>query len=307
VSASVEIVVAAREHGTRLDVALGSDPRIGSRAAAQALIERGLVSVDGRPRAKRYRLSSGEHIRAWPYDTSTSEGGSAGGVAYGVCYEDDHLLVVDKPAGLVVHPAPAHPRGTLVQALADRAAGGHEPWRPGIVHRLDRDTSGLLVVAKSDRTHRELQQLIRQRRLVRRYSALVSGHPEATTATIDAPIGRDRRHRTQISVRSDRPREARTHFWVVEIHRFSALLGVGLETGRTHQIRAHLAAIGHPICGDRQYGGGRCGERLELARQFLHAEALVFDHPISGERLELHSKLPADLANALARVRREQG
>ena len=173
---------------------------------------------------------------------------------FGIAYEDEYLLVVDKPAGVVVHPARGHWAGTLAQALEGRAAGGEEPWRAGIVHRLDRDTSGLLVVAKNDEVHRALKSLLARRRLRREYLALVDGHPPARTGTIDAPIGRHRRDRKLMSIDSDDPREARTHFEIERLLPATALLRVTLETGRTHQIRVHLAAIGHPVCGDPQYG-----------------------------------------------------
>ena len=224
---------------------------------------------------------------------------------YEVVLEDEHLLIVDKPAGVVVHPAPGHPTGTLAQALAGRAAGGPDPWRPGIVHRLDRDTSGLMVVAKSEPVHRALQELIRARKLEREYLALVEGRPESRSGTIDAPIGRDRERRQVISVRSDAPRDARTHFEVEEAYPRTTLLRVRLETGRTHQIRAHMAAIGHPIVGDSQYGGTQSGRRLGLTRQFLHSAKLRFRHPISRATTCCESKPPADLQQTQLAAKRE--
>jgi len=225
--------------------------------------------------------------------------------AFDVVYEDDHLLVVDKPAGLVTHPAPGHRGPTLAEALAGRARGGPDPARAGIVHRLDRDTSGLLVVARSEEAHRMLQAQLKARAVRREYLALVSGHPDAESGTIDAPIGRDRVRRTVVSTRSDRPRPAVTRFELVERLPRTALLDVRLETGRTHQIRAHLAAIDHPVCGDRQYGGRACGRRLGLERQFLHAKSLTFSHPETGEIIRCESKPPADLGRALDLARRE--
>jgi 23S rRNA pseudouridine1911/1915/1917 synthase len=192
-----------------------------------------------------------------------------------------------------------------VQALAGRAAGGADAWRPGIVHRLDRDTSGLLVVAKSDAVHRALQELIRRREMRREYLALVSGRPGARSGTIDAPIGRDRRDRTSHSTSTDRPREAVTHFELERAFPRTTLLRVRLETGRTHQIRVHLAAIGHPVCGDAQYGGGPCGARLGLTRQFLHAAKLAFAHPITGATVACESNLPVDLLHASEAAARE--
>ncbi len=268
---------------------------LGSRARAQTVIDAGRVSVDGRPRPKRHLLAAGEVITVQDQD-APPEPAAQVVAPFSVVYEDEHLLVVDKPAGVVVHPARGHRTGTLAQALAGRGAGGEDPWRAGIVHRLDRDTSGLLVVAKSDRVHRELKQLLASRALRREYLALVDGHPEARTGTIEAPIGRDRRDRVRMSIDTDQPREARTHFEVVHLLPSSTLLRVTLETGRTHQIRVHMAAIGHPVAGDRQYGiAGEYG----LKRQFLHAARLRFAHPVTGIELDLRSDLPEDLAGAL--------
>jgi 23S rRNA pseudouridine1911/1915/1917 synthase len=286
-------VVDTRSEGTRLDVFL-AEP-LGSRAHAQSLIDDGHVSVDGRLRPKRYAVRRGQRItvqleRGLPTAEHVE-------VPFSVEYEDDQLLVVDKPAGVVVHPARGHRTGTLAQALSGRGAGGDEPWRAGIVHRLDRDTSGLLVVAKNDAVHRALKQMIVERRVRREYLALVDGRPEARTGTIDAPIGRDRRDRVLMSLDSDEPREARTHFEVERLLASSTLLRVVLETGRTHQIRVHMAAIGHPVLGDKQYGGPM---RYGLERQFLHAARLAFAHPVTGVALDVRSALPDDLADALA-------
>ena len=303
---SFEVVVPEGSQRERLDVFVGALERVGSRAAAQRLIDAGAVTVDGAVRAKRHRVSPGERIAvetAPPPDPADPAAGE--GVPFEVVHEDEHLMVVDKPAGVVVHPAPGHPAGTLAQALANRAGGGADPWRPGIVHRLDRDTSGLMVVAKSDAVHRALQALIRDRELTREYLALVEGRPGSRTGTIDAPIGRDRGDRKLMSVRSDAGREARTHFEVVEAYPRTTLLRVRLETGRTHQIRAHMAAIGHPVCGDPRYGGAASGVRLGLMRQFLHSARLRFMHPISGEDTHCESKPPADLRHAQAAAKRE--
>jgi 23S rRNA pseudouridine1911/1915/1917 synthase len=207
--------------------------------------------------------------------------------------------VVDKPAGVVVHPARGHRSGTLAQALQGRAAGGEEEWRAGIVHRLDRETSGLMVVAKSEEAHRRLKAMIQRREVTREYLALVLGRPPARTGTIDAPIGRDRRHRTRVSTDTDEPREAVTHFEVERFLDASTLLKVRLETGRTHQIRAHLEAIGHPVAGDPDYGGEGA---FDLDRQFLHAARLAFTHPFTGHAVDLDSPLPDDLRAALERA-----
>jgi 23S rRNA pseudouridine1911/1915/1917 synthase len=289
--------------GKRLDVALAAHPDIGSRAKAQRLLEAGLVTVDGRALSKSHTVTAGERITVAP-ELRAEPDTRAEGVEFGVAYEDDDLIVVDKPAGVVVHPAPGHPTGTLAQALAGRAAGG-EGFRPGIVHRLDRDTSGLLVVAKSEEIHRALQEQLRRRDIKREYLALVEGRPDARSGTIDAPIGRDRGSRTVMSTRTDKPRDAVTHFEIEQELPRSTLLRVRLLTGRTHQIRAHLAAIGHPVCGDPVYGGGTSGRRLGLTRQFLHASNLVFRHPRTGEKVDCESNLPADLLRTLEVAQRE--
>jgi 23S rRNA pseudouridine1911/1915/1917 synthase len=224
-----------------------------------------------------------------------------------VVWQDEHLLVVDKPAGLVVHPARGHREGTLSQLLAGSAAGGEgegDPDRPGIVHRLDRDTSGLLVVASSEQAHALLQQALRERLIEREYVALVEGRPPARTGTIEAPIGRDPRVRTRMAVGGTAPREARTHFTLERSLGRVSLLRLRLDTGRTHQIRVHLQAIGHPVCGDPVYG---TAGKLGLTRQFLHATRLAFPHPITGERVEVESPLPCDLRHALERAEGDEG
>ena len=278
--------------GTRLDRFL-ADP-LGSRAQAQSQIDAGAVTVDGQARPKRHPLAGGELVRVDTPEPAASE--PAEPVPYAIAYEDDHLLVVDKPAGVVVHPARGHRTGTLSQALGAHGAAGGEPWRAGIVHRLDRDTSGLLVVAKHDDVHRALKALLAARELQREYIALVEGHPESRTGTIDAPIGRDRRDRVLMSIDTDDPRDARTHFAIERVLPSASLLRVILETGRTHQIRVHLAAIGHPVCGDPQYGTAGA---LGLTRQFLHAVRLAFPHPVTGAAVDVSSPLPADLCAAL--------
>ena len=216
----------------------------------------------------------------------------------GIAFEDEHLLVVEKPAGIVVHPAPGHATGTLVHGLLGRAAGGDVPERPGIVHRLDRDTSGLLVVARSEEAYRGLRSLVRRRALERRYKALVRGRPRSWRGRIEARIGRDRHDPTRMSLDTDTPRDAVTHFEVERLLGEHALLDVRLETGRTHQIRVHLAAIALPVVGDSLYGV----PEPQLGRQFLHAWRLAFPHPLTGEQIEVESPLPADLQAALARL-----
>ena len=218
-----------------------------------------------------------------------------------IAYQDDHLLVVDKAPGLVVHPARGHREGTLAQLLGQAGLNpsGGEPGRAGIVHRLDRDTSGLLVVARSDEAHRLLQKALAERGIEREYLALVEGRPPARSGTIEAPIGRDPRVRTRMAVGGVSPREARTHFTLDRALPTTSLLRLHLDTGRTHQIRVHLQAIGHPVCGDPEYGTPGL---LGLERQFLHATRLAFEHPFTGAPVEVRSPLPADLQRALARA-----
>jgi 23S rRNA pseudouridine1911/1915/1917 synthase len=284
--------------GERLDRFLASLPEVGSRSAAERVLAS--VRVDGRARPKSYRLEGGEELEFEPPESPRSALVPEE-MELRLAYEDEHLVVVDKPAGLVVHPAPGHASGTLVHGLlALEPEGGEEAERPGIVHRLDRDTSGLLVVARSEAAHRRLQELVRERAVEREYLALVVGRPRSRAGRIEAPIGRDRHDPTRHSLDTAAPREAITHFEVAELLPRHTLLRVRLETGRTHQIRVHLEAIGLPVAGDPVYG--RPGE-LGLERQFLHAARLAFPHPLTGERIETESPLPADLATALERAR----
>jgi 23S rRNA pseudouridine1911/1915/1917 synthase len=294
-----ELRVPAEAAGERLDVFLAG--HAGSRAAAQRLIDGGHVTVDGAARAKRHVLAGGELI-AVAVPEAASPAPEPPPAPYAIAYDDPDLLVIDKPPGVVVHPARGHRHGTLVQALAGKVAGGDDPERPGIVHRLDRDTSGLLVVARSDAAHAALKAALKRRDIVREYLALVEGRPPARRGTIDAALGRDRRVRTRISTDTDDGREAITHFEVERALPHDTLLRVRLETGRTHQIRAHLLAIGHPVAGDPEYGApGRYG----LRRQFLHAARLAFPHPITGAPVDVSSPLPEDLQAALRRAAAE--
>ncbi len=217
-----------------------------------------------------------------------------------IVHLDEALAVVEKPAGLVVHPAPSHSGTTLVDELGEILGGGADPERPGIVHRLDKETSGLLVVARDDQTHAALQEQVRQRQVERVYLALAGGRLASRTGTIDAPIGRASRQRHRMAVSGAASRQARTHFEVLELLSAETYLEARLETGRTHQIRAHFAAIGHPLIGDATYGGA---EKYGLSRQFLHAHRLAFAHPVSGEALSFRSELPADLVAALDAAR----
>ena len=218
-----------------------------------------------------------------------------------IVHLDEDLAVIEKPAGLVVHSAPSHRGETLVDQL-EGIAGGGEGGRPGIVHRLDKDTSGLMLVARNDQAHRALSAAVKRREVVREYTALVEGHLGSRTGMIDAPLGRHRRQRTKRAVKGTGSREARTHFEVLETLPADTLVQARLDTGRTHQIRVHFAAIDHPVAGDPEYGNrGRHG----LERQFLHASRLEFTHPRTEERLSFRSELPDDLRKALDRARGE--
>jgi len=217
-----------------------------------------------------------------------------------IVHVDDDLAVVDKPAGLVVHAAPSHSGTTLVDELGDLLGGGADPQRPGIVHRLDKGTSGLLVVARSDEAHAALQAQVQRREVERVYLALAGGRIASRTGTIDAPIGRASRQRHRMAVSGAAPRQARTHFEVIELLPGETYLEAKLETGRTHQIRAHFAAISHALVGDVTYGGEA---KYGLERQFLHAHRLAFSHPMTHEPLTFESALPEDLEHALALAR----
>ena len=270
---------------------------MGSRAAAERLLDDGAAVVDGERRPKSYRLEGGEQVELTvPEPVSTEL--EREDVPLRIAWEDEHILVVDKPAGVVVHPSPGHASGTLVHGLVGLAAGGEDEERPGIVHRLDRDTSGLLVVARSQEAYARLQDLVRRRALDRRYLALVRGRPRSRTGRIEAPIGRDRHDPLRRSLDTDTPREAITHFEVERLLSKHALLSIRLETGRTHQIRVHLSAIDLPVVGDPVYGV----PDPELGRQFLHANRLSFPHPFGGAIVEAESPLPDELQAALARL-----
>ena len=291
------LVVPKDAGGERLDRFVAEHAAVGSRAAAARLIDAGSVRVDGEVRPRAHRVAPGALVEVTipepqqaPLPAEDVE----------VVYADDHVLVVMKPAGLLVHSVPGYSGPTLAAALAGRAAGG-PPGRAGIVHRLDRDTSGLLLVARDEMTLRRLQAQLRRRRIRRTYLALVRGRPPSRTGRIEAAIGRDRREPTRQSLDTERPRDAVTHFELLEALPERSLLRVTLETGRTHQIRVHMAAIGHPVVGDRVYGHG---PELGLERQFLHAAELAFTHPETGEQIEVSAPLPPDLEAALEAARK---
>ncbi|MGI6604535.1 MAG: RluA family pseudouridine synthase [bacterium] len=298
------IVVSSEDAGARLDVFLAARPELDlSRAQAQRLIAQGLVFVNDQGAKASLKLAAQDQVTVSipppePLEVRPQE------MPLNVVYEDEHLLVVDKPAGLVVHPAPGHREGTLVNALlahcGSELARIGPLLRSGIVHRLDKDTSGLLVVAKSAAAYQQLVRAMKAREVQRVYLCLAHGSIKGEVATVDAPIGRHHHHRKKMAVVPG-GRSARTHIRVLERFHDYTYLEVTLETGRTHQIRVHLAFIGHPVVGDQVYG--RLRETLKLKRQFLHAARLSFLHPITGEGLNFQSDLPSDLTETLEQIR----
>ncbi len=293
----VERLVEPDDDGTRLDVYIAD--LVESRSQAQKAISDGRVTVNGEKVGKaRVAVQAGQRIGVvLPEARPIAQVSTKSKVP--IVHQDDAIVVVDKPAGMVVHPAPGHRGVTVVEALGGRTAGGPEE-RPGVVHRLDRDTSGLLVLARSDAALRTLQVALSERRVKREYLALVQGTPPARTGTIDAPIGRDTKDRTRMAIDGETPREATTHFSVLEHLADTTFLSVVLDTGRTHQIRVHLEAIGHPVVGDPTYGDGPA---YGLDRQWLHATRLTLEHPVTGEELVLESAPPKDLQRALELAR----
>lgn len=296
--------VGSGDEGKRLDVFLAERTGL-TRSRVQELIAAGKARAGGEIREKHYRVRCGEEVSLEIPPPEPAEPRPQD-LDIRLLYEDHHLAVVSKPAGMVVHPAAGHREGTLVNAALFSlrglsGVGGVE--RPGIVHRLDRDTSGLLVLAKDDHAHLHLQEMVKERRLKRIYLALVHGVPASPLGTVEAPVGRDPQDCKRMAVTS-RGRPAVTHFRVTEDFGEASLLEVELVTGRTHQIRVHMSYIGHPVVGDETYGRkGRLERELGLSRQFLHAYRLRFPHPFTGEELEFEDPLPEDLSGALDRLR----
>lgn len=299
-------IVSSESDGERLDRVVSVAGNL-SRSAARTLVESESVTVDGELRAPRYRVSEGDVVEfelpeaAPPLEPEE--------IAFDVRYEDEHVAVVDKPPGLVVHPGAGQTSGTLAGGLLDRypaisGVGVEDRW--GLVHRLDKDTSGLLVVALTDEAYAALVEMIRSRRVSRYYLALVDGAMGAPTGTIDAPIGRDPARPTRRRI-DPIGRASRTHYEVLE-HFESAdvsLLSVQLETGRNHQIRVHFAGIDHPLVGDKLYRPGP--DRVPVDRLFLHAARLEFEHPVTGEAVDVRSDLPEPLSDVVERLRRPRG
>lgn len=296
---------AAPADAPRLDVLLSQQLDI-SRNQAATLITNGHVLVAGRREKASYRATAGEEIAVTPPAPQAREV-RAEQIPLSVRYEDDDVVVIDKAAGMVVHPAPGNWTGTLVNALKGRgeplATVSSDPNREGIVHRLDKETSGLLLVAKTDRAHRALGAAMAQRKISRRYAVMCWGHLSQEMVTVDRPLGRDPRNRQRMAV-VETGKPARTAF--VRIGRFDPgdLMRAHLFTGRTHQIRVHLASIGHPVIGDDTYGGGGGRRLVSLPpkRHFLHAAWLVFRHPVTSAEIDIRSPLPQDLRSALVRV-----
>jgi 23S rRNA pseudouridine1911/1915/1917 synthase len=296
--------IAEEDIGERLDLVVARHAGC-SRTQAATHIATGRVTVDGAVQRASFRPEGGEAITL-EIPEPVGRAVVPEQIPISVVFEDADLVVVDKPAGMVVHPAPGNWTGTLVNALLGRGqelAEGGGPERAGLVHRLDKETSGLLVVAKTDRAHKSLAGQIAARTVKRRYAALSWGHLDADTLTVDKPIARDPNDRTKMAIRAD-GRQARTDF--LRLARFDSvdLLRCELHTGRTHQIRVHLASVGHPVVGDDTYGGGGGRRLVDLPpkRHFLHAAWLVFTHPVSGARMELRSPLPDDLRRSLAKA-----
>lgn len=290
--------------GQRLDRYLVAALADISRNQLQTLIAEGAIQVNGRASKPGYALRAGDEILV---DLATAsvpaEHIKARPLPLDIVYEDADMLIINKAPGMVVHPAPGHSEDTLVNALLayyPQIQESETDQRPGIVHRLDRDTSGLMIVAKHTRAQAALVAQMQRHEIVKRYQALVEGNLALDQGSIDAPIGRDPRHRQQMAIRATASREARTHFRVLERFARHTLLLVQLETGRTHQIRVHLKAIGHPVVGDPMYGSGTVIRGSKLQRQFLHSYQLQFAHPLSGEALQFEVPLPEDLQNVLS-------
>ncbi|HET7479726.1 MAG TPA: RluA family pseudouridine synthase [Rubrobacteraceae bacterium] len=272
------------EAGGRLDLLVAQ--RLGiSRSAVQRLISSGSLRVDGEETSPSHKARAGEKIEVHIPDEDLA----AENIAVPIVFEDEHLIVVDKPAGLVVHPGAGNPSGTLVNALLDRGiAGGEDPQRPGIVHRLDRDTSGLMVVAKGEPAYTELVRQLSERRVRRIYRAIVVGEGLPPKGTVDSPVGRNPDNPTLMAAGIGK--QAVSHFEVLRQAAGHSMLRVRLETGRTHQIRVHLSAIGYPVYADPLYG-----EAVPVHRLWLHAGRLAFTHPATGEPLEFVAEIPDDL------------
>ncbi|MCH8909277.1 MAG: RluA family pseudouridine synthase [Chloroflexi bacterium] len=304
--------VSAEHAGQRLDLFLAERwAQAESRSEVQRIIKARNVRIDGLVVSRAStKVGAGQVVRvvrAVSGPAKTSTGIVPGDMNLNVVYEDNDIALIDKPAGMTVHPGAGHDSETLVNAAVarwPRIADVGEPDRPGVVHRLDRDTSGLLVIALTGEAYSRLSEMIRNREITRIYTALVHGHPESSAGVVDAPIGRDPHHRTRQAVVED-GRPSRTHYRVVSEYEDFSLLEVRLETGRMHQIRVHLDAIGHPVAGDRTYGKRQADKKTavgKLKRQFLHASKLEFSHPVTGKQVSVTSELPEDLDEVITEL-----
>jgi 23S rRNA pseudouridine1911/1915/1917 synthase len=296
-------VIGQDQAGQRLDRFLTGALGTLSRATVQQMIVSGGVQVNAHASKGGYVLRAGDSVELVSSTPDTTRPTASPRVLpLDIVYEDDDLLVINKAVGMVVHPAPGHSDDTLVNALLARypeLQGVGDEGRPGIVHRLDKDTSGLLIVAKNGHALTALMEQMQRHEIVKRYVALVEGIVKLDKGSIDAPIGRDARNRQQMTITTRESREARTHFRVLERFHTHTLLLLQLETGRTHQIRVHLKAIGHPVVGDATYGSKTALKGAKLQRQFLHAYQLQFRQPTTGEMISLEAPLPQDLQNVL--------
>ena len=298
----MEFVISDMQQGLRLDVVLAETTKpLESRANIQRSIRAGLISIDGITTTRSStKVISGQIIRVKPPKDYLAPAITPSELSLDIVFEDDDIAIIDKPAGMVVHSGAGHLTDTMANAAVTRwpkISSVGDTDRPGIVHRLDRDTSGLLIIALNPTAYNNLTLMIKKHEIERIYTALVHGHPKSSSGTIDAPIGRDPHHRTRQAV-NEGGRPALTHYEVIrEIGQFS-FIKVRLETGRMHQIRVHMTAIGHPIVGDQTYGKRQ--SIANLSRQFLHASKLIFNHPISYEKISVTSKLPDDLQSAIS-------
>ena len=305
-----EFEIEPAHHGQRLDRALAALVADRSRSRIQRDIEAGAVTIEGElpARGAKTRLSAGQRVRYAPLPPA-APGLDPEPIPLDVLHEDPDLIVINKPANLVVHPAPGHPRGTLVNAVLHHVRqlpAGSDETRPGIVHRLDRDTTGVIILAKNPTAHERLAHAFAQRQVDKRYVAITHGVPAAPRGTLDTGYGRHPHDRKRFTSRVESPRRAVTHFWRREVFAGAARLEVRLETGRTHQIRVHLADMGHPLLGDPVYGGRRGRAALppyDFRRPALHAERLALDHPRTGRRMAFVAPVPADMQALLTRLR----
>lgn len=302
-----EVMLTADGSGMRLDKWLTEQLPELSRSGVQHLIEQGAVLCNGKPAAKNLKLREGDSLLVQIPDPAPLEDVQPQNLPLEIVYEDEALLVVNKPKGMVVHPAPGHEEGTLVNALlahcGDSLSGINGVARPGIVHRIDKDTSGLLIVAKNDFSHTRLAEQIQAHTFTREYSAVVYGSFKEDSGTVDQPLGRHPTDRKKIAVLPNSPsaRRAVTHFWVVKRFQGFTQLRLRLETGRTHQIRVHMAYLGHPVAGDPVYGPKKSITSLE--GQCLHAGKIGFVHPRTGEYLEFEAPLPAYFTGFLQKLK----